>query len=405
MISTSSLTGGNFPVQRYPDSNLSERRMALLDDLNRRLEGRNSPDDVAFRVFLAQFANLGPIDTLRNCFTGGDKGDILIWTGQCHVSSYGGGRDFLIREQMLGHVIDASQKLLNALQPDARDDMLRRAWVGPRFQIVLSFPELALNLPLGHSCFGAEPGALSYDEARALLLGRDGATPSLLERFSGEMDHTRTPYSDTDVWAAWHACIKCCIGRKPINEFSEDMTVMRTLGFALRALGSRVSGCSNASDLPLLQILLDSVAAFDHVQDWKNAAFGWIDIAGYHLQDGDDRRARRAYRRAGAKFLAAAELLKAQRKSAESNECTVLAHEAYEKSGTPGEKVVNSGASTSTVVQVHAPPNGTDARDGQARPQHVSSIETLVMSSNEAVNVSVTDSGVANKRPRTSSFP
>ncbi|VVE76458.1 hypothetical protein [Pandoraea sputorum] len=356
MISTSSLTGANFPVQRYPDSNLSERRMALLDDFNRRLEGESGPDDVEFRGFLARFANLGPIDTLRSCFTGGDKADILIWAGQCHVSSYGAGRDFLMRDQMLGHAIDASKKLLNALQPDARDDMLRRAWIGPRFQIVLSFPELALNLPLGHSCFGAEPGALSYDEARALLLGREGETPSLLERFSSEMDHTRTPYSDVDVWAAWYACIGRCTGGKPVREFSEDPAELRTLGLALRALGSRVSGCSNASDLPLFRILVDSLEAFDHAQDERNVALGWIDIASYHQQVGDEQRAGSAYMHAGGRFYQIAERLMAEGKSAEGNEFIVLAHDAYEKAALHANAAANRGASGSTVAQVHAAP-------------------------------------------------
>ncbi|AKC69509.1 hypothetical protein [Pandoraea oxalativorans] len=332
--------------------------MALLDDFNRRLEEAGWPDDAEFRGFLARFANLGPIDTLRNCFTCGHKQDILIWAGQCHVSSYGAGRDFLVRDQMLGHAIDASQKLLGALHSDARDHMLRRAWIGPRFQIVLSFPELALNLPLGRSCFGAEPGALSYDEARALLLGRDGDTPSLLEQFSNEMDHTRTPYSDIDVWAAWYACIGRCIGGKPIREFSADPAELRTLGLALRALGSRVSGCSYASDLPLFRILGDSLEAFDHAQDGKNVALGWIDIAGYHLQAGDEQRASSAYMRAGGRFHQIAERLMAQGKSAEGNECLVQAHDAYEKAAAHrANAAVSSGTSGSTVAQAHAAPD------------------------------------------------
>ncbi|VVE31498.1 hypothetical protein [Pandoraea commovens] len=357
MISTAPLTGANFPVQRYPDSNLSERRMALLDDFNRRLEGGGSPDDVAFRGFLARFANLGPIDTLRNCFTCGDKADILIWAGQCHVSSYGAGRDFLVRDQMLGHAIDASRELLGALQSDARDHMLRRACIGPRFQIVLSFPELALNLPLGRPCFGDEPGALSYDEARALLLGHDEQTPSLLERFSSEMGHTHTPYSDIDVWAAWYDCIQRCMGGKPIREFSADPAELRTLGMALRALGSRISGCSYTSDLPLFKMLVDSLEAFDHAQDGMNVALGWIDIACYHEQAGD-QRASSAYMHAGGRFYQIAEQLMAQGKSAEGNEYLVLAQDAYEKAAAHRENAaVNSGASRSTVAQVHAVPN------------------------------------------------
>lgn len=358
MHSTLSLIGGNFPVRHYPDSNLSERRTALLDDFNRRLEAGEWPDDVAFRVFLARFANLGPIDTLRNCFTCGNKADILVWAGLCHVSSYGAGRDFLVRDQMLDPAIDASQKLLGALQSDARDPMLRHACIGPRFQIVLSFPELALNLPLGRSCFGAEPGALSYDEARTLLLGRDGETPSLLERFISEMGHTHTPYSDIDVWAAWYDCIERCIGGKPIREFSADPAELRTLGLALRALASRVSGCSYTSDLPLFRMLVDSLEAFDHAKDGKNVALGWIDIAGYHLQVGDELRASNAYVHAGGRFYQTAELLMAAGKSAEGNECLVLAQDAYAKAEFHrANAAVNSGASGSTVAQVHAVPN------------------------------------------------
>ncbi|VVE61356.1 hypothetical protein PAN31117_00550 [Pandoraea anapnoica] len=404
MNSTSCLIGGNFPVRRYPESNLSERRMALLDNFNRRLEGRNCPDDVEFRGFLARFSNLGPIDTLRNCFTGGDKADILIWAAQCHVSSYGAGRDFLVRDQMLDHATDASQKLLDALQSDARDHMLRSARIGPRFQIVLSFPEVALNLPLGRSCFGTEPGALSYDEARALLLGRDGGTPSLLERFSSEMDRTRTPYSDMDVWAAWYACIERCIGGKPIREFSADPTEFRTLGFALRALASRVSECSNASDLPLLRMLANSLEAFDHAQDGKNVALGWSNIAGYHLQAGDEQLASRAYTHAGGRFTQAAELLMAERKSAEGNQCMVLAHDAYEKAAVyRANAAVNGGASGSTVAQVHAALNGTDAPDGRARPQDVSGITAPVMSSTELVNVSEINNDNLSDRSRSHS--
>lgn len=379
MNSTLSLIGGNFPVRHYPDSHLSERRIALLDDFNRRLEGDRWPDDVEFQGFLSRFAHLGPIDTLRNCFTcpdKEDKGDILRWAGQCHVSSYGAGRDFLMRDQRLGDAIDASQKLLSVLQPDARDHMLRRARIGSRFQIVLSFPELALNLPLGRPCFGVEQGALTHDEARLLLLGRDGETPSLLERFSSEMDHTRTPYSDIDVWAAWYACIRCCIGRQPISEFSEDLTEVRSLGFALRALGSRVSGCSYASDLPLFRILADSLTAFDHAQDGKNVGLGWIDIAGYHQQAGDERRANSAYERAGERFAKTAELLLSQEKSAEANECIALAREAYEKARGDGERVASSsGAFGSTVAQVHGPLTRADAREGEANPQGTARFE------------------------------
>lgn len=357
MHSTLSLIGGNFPVRHYPDSNLSERRTALLDDFNRRLEAGEWPDDVAFRVFLARFANLGPIDSLRNCFTCGDKADILTRAALCHLSSYGPGRDFLVRDQMLDHAIDASQKLLGALQPDARDQMLRRAWIGPRFQIVLSFPDLTLNLPLGRSCFGAESGALSYDEARTLLLGRDGETPSLLERFISEMDHTHTPYSDIDVWAAWYDCIERCIGGAPVSEFSADPAEVRKLGLALRALGSRVSGCSYTSDLPLIRILVDSLDAFDHAKDGKNVAFGWIDIASYHLQSGDEKRASNAYQHAGGRFIQEAERLMAQRNSAEGNKCTLLAQDAYAKATFHrANAAVNIGASGSTVAQVHAAP-------------------------------------------------
>ncbi|MCE4062307.1 hypothetical protein LXM60_19085 [Pandoraea sputorum] len=357
MISTSSLIGANFPVQHYPNSNLSERRVALLNDFNRRMEGGSGPDDVEFRGFLARFSNLGPIDSLRNCFTCGDKADILIWAGQCHVSSFGAGRDFLMRDQMLGHATDASQMLLNALQPDARDHMLKHARIGPRFQIVLSFPELALNLPLGRSCFGAEPGALSYDEARTLLLGREGETPSLLERFSSEMEHTRTPYSDIDVWAAWYDCIGRCTGGKPIREFSAHPAELRTLGLALRALGSRISGCSYASDLSLFRILVDSLEAFDHAQDGRNVALGWIDIAVYHQQAGDEKRASSAYMHAGGRFYQEAERLMAEGASAEGNECMVLAHDAYEKAALHANAAANRGTSGSTVAQVHATPS------------------------------------------------
>jgi len=331
--------------------------MALLDDFNGHLEGGGLPDDVEFRRFLTKFANLGPIDTLRNCFTCGEKADILIWAGQCHVSSYGPGRDFLVRDQMLDHAIEASHKLLGALQYDARDHMLRSAWIGPRFQIVLSFPELTLNLPMGRSCFGSEPGALSYDEARTLLLGRDGETPSLLERFISEMDHTHTPYSDIDVWAAWFDCIERCMGGKPVSEFSADPAEVRNIGLALRALGSRVSGCSYASDLPLFRMLVDSLDAFDHAQDGKNVALGWIDVASYHLQAGDAQRASNAYQHAGGRFVQVAERLMAQMKSAEGNECIVLAHEAYAKAAFHRANAeVNSGAPVSTVAQVHAAP-------------------------------------------------
>ncbi|MGV4398206.1 hypothetical protein, partial [Pandoraea pneumonica] len=85
-----------------------------------------------------------------------------------------------------------------------------------------------------------------------------------------------------------------------------------------------------------------SLTAFDHAQDGKNVGLGWIDIAGYHQQAGDERRANSAYERAGERFAKTAELLLSQEKSAEANECIALAREAYEKARGDGERVASS---------------------------------------------------------------
>lgn len=361
--------------------------MALLDDMNRRLQGDFPPPDCDFRVFLARFATMGIFDSLRNCFAGGEKPDILAWAGQCHVASFGAGRDFLTRDQMLGYASDASGKLFNLLEFDAREKMLQNAWIGPRFQIVLTFPDVALHLPLGRACFEIEPGALSYGEARMLLLGRDPGMPSLLERFSSEMQHTRTPYSDIDVWAAWYACIRRCIGGKPIREFSENLADLRALGFALRALGSRVSGCSNVCDLPLPRILIDSQRAFDLAKDEKNAALGWIDIANYHLRDGDDRRARDAYACARTRLLEAANVLLVQGKLDEANECIYLARDAdvnARSQVSTGAPV--GGANFSTFAEIHPQPNDIGDVGGEGTSPDTSDTEASYESARVVVD-------------------
>ncbi|VVE27464.1 hypothetical protein [Pandoraea anhela] len=319
----------NFPLHRYPDYTLSDARVARLEDFNTQVSLGAYPMDSLFKDFLAHFKYMGLCDAIRNSLSGGVKSRLLSCAALCHIASIGKGRDFLATQGMLEYADRDALTLLNEIPLSERKAMLGSARLGERYQIVIKFEKIDLNIPLGSLCFGNGQGALTVEETRTLLLDRGSRECSLLQQFAREMTQTRTPGFDAQIGHAWMSAIERCVDGGDMANFSRERLDMLSLGTALRALATKEAGYMPRNDGRLANMLNQTRAAFQRAGNPKECALAYADIGTYLLHSGEINRAREAYRYAGEAFDEAMCALLAVKRVADAKGCRDLALQAY----------------------------------------------------------------------------
>ncbi|VVE19877.1 hypothetical protein PCA20602_03084 [Pandoraea capi] len=292
----------NFPLLNYPNSNLSDARCRTLGELNAHISAGRCPSDGVFSEFLRNFVYLGPLDATKNALCCGIKARLLSCAGLCHIGSSGPGRDYLERDGKLEFAGRDALILLNELPLDIRQTMLDNARLGDRYQIILEFPDIELNIPMGSECFGDGQGALTMAEARALLLGRDMREVSLLVQFAQKMTQTDVACFDNHILHAWLSAIDRCVDGKAAGSFSNEREDLIALGVALRTFANKLAGGSPRDDVLLKRILYQRRGAFAKAGHPGECGLAHNDIAMLLLHSGDRDLAKREFTSAGHEF-------------------------------------------------------------------------------------------------------
>ncbi|MCE4062308.1 hypothetical protein LXM60_19090 [Pandoraea sputorum] len=319
----------NFPVQNYPSQSLSESRIDQLADFTCQFDGSQVPSDSAIDDFMSHFAHMGLRDMVLGCLSDGEKKRILCRAARCHVATFGPGRDFLERRKLLHHVDKDAADLFGALPAPVKEAMITHACIGDRGQIVLTFPDIGLRIPLGRTLLGTGEGALVMDEVRQLLMYQEGQLESLLERFSAELGRVDAEYPDNDACHVWNDLIERYIDGKPMDQFSNAPTMLGMLAFALRALAGRVSARGLHHEFPIPGMLTDSALAYFYAGDPKSCADSLIEMGHFHQRRSDFRNAAWANKIAANVLASAALDLWKVEQYDEADVCRQLACAAY----------------------------------------------------------------------------
>ncbi|VVE61359.1 hypothetical protein PAN31117_00551 [Pandoraea anapnoica] len=286
MPEISATSSPNFPVPKYPSQSLSERRIDRLSGFTRMFD-RDVPSDSAIDAFMSHFAHMGLRDMVLGCLSDGEKKRILCLAARCHVGTFGPGRDFLERRRLLHHVDQDAADLFGALPASIKEAMITSALIGDHGQIVFTFPGNGLRIPLGRTLLGTGEGALTMYEVGQLLMYQEGQLESLLEQFSAGLGRVDAEYPDNEACHVWNDLIARCIDGKPIEQFSNDRTMLGVLAFALRELAGRVSARGLHDEFPILRMLTDSAIAYFHADDPKSCAESLIQMGHFHQQRSD----------------------------------------------------------------------------------------------------------------------
>ncbi|VVE76462.1 hypothetical protein [Pandoraea sputorum] len=319
----------NFPVRNYPSQSLSESRIDQLAEFTCKFDGSQAPSDSEIDAFMSHFAHMGLRDMVLGCLSDGEKKRILCRAARCHVATFGPGRDFLEQQKLLHHVDQDAADLFGALPASVKEAMITGVRIGDRGQIVLTFPDIGLRIPLGRTLLGTGEGALVMDEVRQLLMYQDGQLESLLERFSAGLGHVDAEYPDNEACHVWNDLIERCIDGKPIDQFSNDPAMLGMLAFALRAMAGRVSARRLHHEFPIRRMLTDSALAYFHAGDPKSCADSLIEMGHYHQRRSDFRNAAWANKLAANVLASAALDLWNVEQHAEADQCRQLACAAY----------------------------------------------------------------------------
>ncbi|MFK0378289.1 hypothetical protein [Pandoraea sp. NPDC090278] len=319
----------NFPVPNYPNQSLSDSRIDQLTDFTCQFDGGGSPSDSAIDDFMSHFAHMGLRDMVLGCLSDAEKKRILCRAARCHVATFGAGRDFLERRKLLHHVDRDATDLFGALPAPIKEAMLASARVGDHGQIVFTFPDIGLRVPLGRTLLGTGQGALTMDEVRQLLTYQDGQLESLLAQFSAELGRVDAKYPDNEACHVWNDLIERCIDAKPIEQFGNDPTTLDALAFALRALAGRVSERALHHEFSMPRMLAHSATAYFHADDPESCAKCLTEMADFHQRRRDFRNAAWAHKIAASVLAGAALDRWNVGRYAEADKCRGLAYIAY----------------------------------------------------------------------------
>ncbi|VVE31523.1 hypothetical protein [Pandoraea commovens] len=319
----------NFPVQNYPNQSLSELRIDRLTDFTCKFDVGQVPSDSAIDDFMSHFSHMGLRDMVLSCLSDTEKKRILCRAARCHVATFGPGRDFLERRKLLDQVDQDAVELIGALPAPIKEAMITSARIGDYGQIVLTFPDIGLRVPLGRTLLGTGAGALTTDEVKQLLMYQDGQLESLLEKFSAGLGRVNAEYPDNEACHVWYDLIQRCVDGKPINQFSNDPTVLGMLASALRALASRVSERGLHHEFPIPRMLTNSAIAYFHADDPKSCAESLIEMGHGHQRRRDFRNAASANKIAADVLAGAALDLWNVGRYDDAEECRQLAYAAY----------------------------------------------------------------------------
>lgn len=287
MQEISSTACPNFQVPKYPGQSLSENRINQVVDFTRMFDGGGVPSDSAIDDFMSHFSHMGLGDMVLDCLSDGEKKRILCRAARCHVATFGPGHDFLEHRNLLRHVDQDAADLFGALPAPIKEAMITSARIGDHGQIVFTFPNIGLRVPLGRTLLGAGEGALTMDEVRQLLMYQDGQLESLLEQFSAGLGRVDAAYPDNESCYVWNDLIERCIDGKPIEQFSNDPTMLGVLAFALRALADRVSARGLHHEFSIPRMLTHSAAAYFHADDPKSCADSLFELGRFHQRRSD----------------------------------------------------------------------------------------------------------------------
>lgn len=208
MPSITSTTATNFPLVAYPAQRLSERRLAALSAFERRMMSAVAPvPDEVFRTFIQEFTSMGCRDSaLDGLARGGGKRISLLAAAQSHIASYTAGQAYLLRDP--DRRFDASRYLLDQLGSEARRAMLANPALSESGRVVLCFPNSCLRLALDATCFGTGDGAITSEEALALLQTRDDTLQTLIGRLVTLMPDNPGDLTGKQNFRDWRALLE-----------------------------------------------------------------------------------------------------------------------------------------------------------------------------------------------------
>ncbi|AKC69510.1 hypothetical protein MB84_08510 [Pandoraea oxalativorans] len=287
------------------------------------------PTDAAIDAVMSRFAHMGPGDMALDWLANQDKKAILCRAVRSHVATFGAGRDFLERRGLLLQVDQDSADLIGALPARIKETMITLASLGDCGQIVLKFPGIGLRIPLGRTLLGTGEGALTMYEVRQLLMYQEGRSESLLEKFSAGLGRVDAAYPDNEACHVWNDLIERCVDGKPIDQFSNDRTMLGVLAFVLRALAGRVSARGLHHEFPIPRMLTNSAIAYFHADDPKSCAESLIEMGDFHQRRSDFRNAAWANKIAANVLAGAALGLWNVGRYVDADECRQLAYTAY----------------------------------------------------------------------------
>ncbi|VVE31604.1 hypothetical protein [Pandoraea commovens] len=337
-IQPNSLTNSpNLPFLWTPRETLSDRRLDVLRDFNRKVAENSRPPQGVFFDFMEFFTYMGPIDLLGD-FIDDDrrKSETLSRLARCHIATSSAGRDFLAGQGLLSQVVDDSWTLMRGLRRAAREQMLEGAELGDRHLIVMTFPNLELRMPLEIECFRRGDGALSEAEAWKLIMTCDATNRTLLDRFASEQRSAQVETYDTDVLRAWCELLNCCRRQTPVGQHGSK-EILEAFGYAYLAIARGAATKEDHARLPLLEILRLCVQFFDEAISPKASGLVWRDVAKYFHEKGEKSQEIVALNTAGAKLFLAADGYSLLKQADKARKFLEMAFDAYRESGNLAE--------------------------------------------------------------------
>ncbi|QDX20336.1 hypothetical protein FP568_03070 [Pandoraea pnomenusa] len=289
MINADVQSVSTFPFQGYPASQLSARRLAVLDEFDAAMDTGAAPRH-AIETFLKSFTSMGPWDSFKDWFAhGGTKQDVLVAVARCHVASFEEGQCFFAGGDDRDSVNVDSLTVLRELNPDVRSAILASPTLGANQQIHFFLPGTSLCVPLGTACLGDGDGALTRAEAVGVLTqGVEDAGPLLAQFIASERS--------SRFLTVWRDLLERA---RHENGWKEAMTPenVERVGFVCEHIASQ----AESSALGALWYR-HAAEAFCEADSHENAARAFVNAASVFSGAHDEKSAKTASRNAGYAF-------------------------------------------------------------------------------------------------------